>query len=286
MRRFAIPVAAFVWLSMISFALGDAPEGMRSRLEVARENLRISRATEARIAVDLDHLRKFGNASPEVLADYEAYLERVREMVAVHQRIVEEMEAVYAKHPSMKSSVNSGTSSEVKDARAVELPDEEAFDELAPLDREFNESLAEFDEMLLRELDEIRAKSAEKMTDLAQEAAAAARRLRERGVEVDTLPSEETAEAEETVSAGEEKASEMEGEAEEGREEGTEQRDMASRGESQEGTPRESEPGPSGGYDDDIVARQIREAAEKETDPELKAKLWKEYEDYKRGSAE
>ena len=286
MRRFAIPVAAFVWLSMISFAFGDAPEGMRSKLEVARENLRISRATEARIAADLDHLRKFGNASPEVLADYEAYLERVREMVAVHQRIVEEMEAVYAKHPSMKSSVNSGTSSEVKDARAVELPDEEAFDELAPLDREFNESLAEFDEMLLRELDEIRAKSAEKMTDLAQEAAAAARRLRERGVEVDTLPSEETAEAEETVSAGEETASEMEGEAEEGREEGTEQRDMASRGESQEGTPRESEPGPSGGYDDDIVARQIREAAEKETDPELKAKLWKEYEDYKRGSAE
>ena len=286
MRRFAIPVAAFVWLSMISFAFGDAPEGMRSKLEVARENLRISRATEARIAADLDHLRKFGNASPEVLADYETYLERVREMVAVHQRIVEEMEAVYAKHPSMKSSVNSGTSSEVKDARAVELPDEEAFDELAPLDREFNESLAEFDEMLLRELDEIRAKSAEKMTDLAQEAAAAARRLRERGVEVDTLPSEETAEAEETVSAGEETASEMEGEAEEGREEGTEERDMASRGESQEGTPRESEPGPSGGYDDDIVARQIREAAEKETDPELKAKLWKEYEDYKRGSAE
>ena len=34
--------------------------------------------------------------------------------------------------------------------------------------------------------------------------------------------------------------------------------------------------------DDDIVARQLREAAEKETDPELKAKLWKEYRDYKK----
>ena len=33
--------------------------------------------------------------------------------------------------------------------------------------------------------------------------------------------------------------------------------------------------------DDDIVARQLREAAEKETDPELKKKLWKEYENYK-----
>ena len=34
--------------------------------------------------------------------------------------------------------------------------------------------------------------------------------------------------------------------------------------------------------DDDIVARQLREAAENETDPELKAKLWKEYEEYKK----
>jgi hypothetical protein len=34
--------------------------------------------------------------------------------------------------------------------------------------------------------------------------------------------------------------------------------------------------------DDDIVARQLREAAENETDPELKKKLWKEYEEYKK----
>lgn len=36
--------------------------------------------------------------------------------------------------------------------------------------------------------------------------------------------------------------------------------------------------------DDDIVARQLREAAEKETDPELKEKLWDEYRKYKTGS--
>lgn len=38
------------------------------------------------------------------------------------------------------------------------------------------------------------------------------------------------------------------------------------------------------GSDDDVVARQLREAAEKETDPELKAKLWEEYRRYKRGT--
>jgi len=41
-----------------------------------------------------------------------------------------------------------------------------------------------------------------------------------------------------------------------------------------------SEPVPDGS-DDDIVARQLREAAEKETDPELKKKLWEEYRRYK-----
>jgi len=35
--------------------------------------------------------------------------------------------------------------------------------------------------------------------------------------------------------------------------------------------------------DDDIVARQLREAAEKETDPEIKEKLWEEYRKYKEG---
>jgi len=37
------------------------------------------------------------------------------------------------------------------------------------------------------------------------------------------------------------------------------------------------------GSDDDVVARQLREAAEKETDPELKKKLWEEYRRYKVG---
>jgi len=38
------------------------------------------------------------------------------------------------------------------------------------------------------------------------------------------------------------------------------------------------------GSDDDVVARQLREAAERETDPELKKKLWEEYRKYKQGN--
>jgi hypothetical protein len=39
------------------------------------------------------------------------------------------------------------------------------------------------------------------------------------------------------------------------------------------------------GTDDDVVARQIREAAMKERDPELRAKLWDEYRKYVNGTA-
>jgi len=37
------------------------------------------------------------------------------------------------------------------------------------------------------------------------------------------------------------------------------------------------------GSDDDVVARQLREAATNETDPELREKLWQEYRNYKKG---
>lgn len=43
-------------------------------------------------------------------------------------------------------------------------------------------------------------------------------------------------------------------------------------------------PAPAGipsGSDDDVVARQIREAAENEPDPALREKLWEEYRKYK-----
>jgi hypothetical protein len=38
------------------------------------------------------------------------------------------------------------------------------------------------------------------------------------------------------------------------------------------------------GSDDDIVARQLREAAMKETDPELRERLWDEYRKYKQST--
>ena len=39
------------------------------------------------------------------------------------------------------------------------------------------------------------------------------------------------------------------------------------------------------GSDNDVVARRLRKAAEQETNPVLRAKLWKEYTDYRQGTS-
>jgi hypothetical protein len=38
------------------------------------------------------------------------------------------------------------------------------------------------------------------------------------------------------------------------------------------------------GKDDDVVARQLREAATQEKDPAIREKLWEEYREYKKGT--
>jgi len=50
------------------------------------------------------------------------------------------------------------------------------------------------------------------------------------------------------------------------------------------GGPRDAPSDIPDGRDDDIVARQLREAAMKETDPELRERLWEEYRKYKQST--
>jgi hypothetical protein len=52
---------------------------------------------------------------------------------------------------------------------------------------------------------------------------------------------------------------------------------------SQQGGRPHTPPDIPDGHGDDIIARQLREAAENETDPVLREKLWEEYKKYKGG---
>lgn len=67
----------------------------------------------------------------------------------------------------------------------------------------------------------------------------------------------------------------------EGDDEGTEHAPATGRGGIGERNTHSPPPGTPDGHDDDIVARQLREAAESEPDPELRERLWEEYRAYK-----
>ena len=246
-----------------------------SKLEEARRNLRISEATEQRIASELEQLKQSGTASPETIKNYETYHESVREMVAENRKIVQQMEAAKARHSSGATSSETSGGGKEGDMHDPRIPEEQTTGEVAALDRQLNASLNQFDAKLLKEMDEIRDGSAEKMRDLAQEAAEAAKRLREKGVDVDTSGSESSEGSEDEAAQGREQT----------------QAEQSAKGSTSASTDS-SRPGGKGTggadqgraryEDDDIVARQLREAAENETDPELKEKLWKEYDEYKK----
>jgi hypothetical protein len=332
-------LVTLVWIGLSSLVHAGPIKKTQSELEQARENLRVSEATEERIATELEKLKKSGQTSPDVINDYETYLGRVQAMTDENRRVLRKMEAVYARHSPLRNSTGQEASRNVEEMMDPAIEEEQAVDDLAALDREFNDSLAAFDEMLLEELDAIRIESAEKMRDLTEEAEEAARRLREKGIDIDMPEScgegEEGGEGEaregkestggegesgsgssagEGEGAGEKRAETgKEGPEEEGESEASGSKEEGVGGGKEAGTSTgasgENGSGKGGGYgqtgegdssagsgrapsrkeerghgdDDDIVARQLREAAEKETDPALKEKLWKEYEAYKKG---
>lgn len=247
-----------------------AGESAETKLEEARENLRISRETEKRIAAELEQLKESGSASEEAVRDYETYLKSVAAMTAENHKIVEQMETAYAK----KSSGNTGSNGLNKMADP-DIPEAQTVDEVAALDRQLNASLAKFDGLLLQEMDQIRAGSSEKLQDLAAEAAEAAKRLRQKGLDVGTYGSKSSAGSQERREGGQ--ANDREKKPTGGSQ--TAARDGSGKG--GEG-PSSIDQRRKDYEDDDIVARQLREAAENETDPELKEKLWKEYEEYKK----
>jgi hypothetical protein len=273
--RSATPAESESQKSEPELSTGQAAEAdtVEAKLAQAGENLRISQETEKRIAAELEQLKKSGNASEENVRDYETYLKSVEAMTAENRKIVEQMEAAYAENRSGQDSVD-----ERDEMADPAIPEEQVTDEVAELDRQLDTSLAKFDGLLLKEMDEIRTGSSGKLQDLAQEAAEAAKRLREKGLDVDTSASRSSGENREGTQ--DTSRSDQEMETRKGRT-GTDTASKTGSRKSGEGSSRKDQR--RADYeDDDIVARQLREAAENETDPELKEKLWKEYEEYKR----
>jgi hypothetical protein len=268
-------VPALIFFFTLTATAEASQESARSKLETARETLRLSQVTYERIAADLEQLKSSGNASPELIKNYEIYLQRVGEMRDENQRILESMEKAYAASASSQKGAPGPSPPEPK--RDLRIPEEEGTDRVAALDRQLKESLASFDEMLLKEMDQIRAASGDKMRGLALEAAAAARGIKESEEKQRPEGESQGEQSAQAPGTSKDKDSEVQD-----AKTGGQDRPTGSKSGKDDSTRLTGRGPDSSTQDDDIVARQLREAAEKETDPVLKEKLWKEYEEYKK----
>jgi len=181
---------------------------------------------------------------------------------------------------SEEAKKKSETTSPPSDLTTIETSEERR----EGLDRELDSSLSEFDALILRE---------QEILEQRREAAAAAgggggagtaevggREGGDEGAEGGD-ETETASEGRGTGGSPDNPSGEEVGAKDVGAEEGA--RPEGSEAETGEVSNGRIPPDVGDGSDDDIVARQLREAAMKEEDPELREKLWDEYRAYKFG---
>ena len=165
------------------------------------------------------------------------------------------------------------------DPRFAVVPDssgQTSAEQLAGMEEELTAALGEFDEMLLKEQEKVAAHIPR------QRESSSGDQGEQPAGEASEAAAEDGSGAEERSPADREgdSAAEQRG----GAQEQTASSEGAGQGRTQ--TSREDSTRRPGELDedDDVVARQLREAAEQETDPEVKEKLWEEYHKYKEGT--
>ena len=137
-----------------------------------------------------------------MLSAYETYLARVQEMVDENQKMLAQMEAAYSAHQGRSQATAAGIPAMPGATPPSAGSGEDSADRLKALDRQFNESLAGFDEMLLKELRLIQAASAKRMKGLAEAAAQAGRQAGEKGRGESSAEKGSTAETEGSGTGG------------------------------------------------------------------------------------
>ena len=238
------------------------------------ERLRVNHAAMVSSEKDFHEQQRQGRLNAVEADDYAAYVARLHLLVA--QDCAELAEAGVDLPPELGCPVlaNARMIPADIDQQAEKTPDEQ----IAALDAELLGGLGDFDEMLLREQQRVRAQAPPaSAADGAGGSGSGngngdgnAGGQGADGAE-EGMEAEGSAAAEQTASGAGDAAGGMGGP-----QPGAGSRRPTDR----RGVPRDI----PDGDDDDIVARQLREAAEKETSPELKEKLWEEYRKYKKGT--
>jgi len=280
--RSAVATALFLVAAAGSAHAGPAADALAQ----ARHDLAISEQVLARLTERVEVAR----ASPETLPGerqrLDEYLVRVQALVAANRERVRGLEKLAAEQPA-SIVVESGRPQ--PGAAATEA------EQVAMLDEKLNASLEAFDKLLLDEARKARTREAEAGAASgggggAGNGSSNGSGKRSAGARGATSGGDGTAESER--GGGEASESGTERSAKGGphgaTQDGSPGGPVGGREPGAPGSPSASAPPPDvgDGNDDDIVARQIRKAAEAESDPELRKKLWDEYRKYKQGSSQ
>lgn len=247
----------------LAFTAGGA--GQQTLLERLRTDHRALMSVER----DFEQLREQGALGAAEEADYADYLARLRERLSEDCLLLARAHIPLPADVPCPAAASGGAAPVIIDQSGERTSAERT----ATMDAELSTSLGEFDEMLLREQERVKADAPR------SEAGGGAGGAGDGQGQTGGTEAGQTAESGEsgeptTASTGQPSS-------------GTEGGSPPSGAAGGRGTQTTAGGQPADipdGSDDDLVARQMREAAEKETDPELKKKLWEEYRKYKQGA--
>ena len=231
------------------------------------ERTRLDHAALVAAEADFHARRDRGALHGHELTDYAAYVARL------HRQVAEDCAALARDGIPVPAGVSCPASPAVLIAPAAvdQAGEQTRTEKTADLDAQLFSGISEFDEMLLREQERIKT-----ATPHAEGGGGA-------GGAAGGGTGDGDGDAGEYQGAGGE-AAEGDGQLAAGAGDSTDDDGSAGSGSTRPAAKSAPPAGTPDGSDDDVVARQLREAAETETDPVLKKKLWEEYRKYKEGT--
>jgi hypothetical protein len=239
-------------------------------LNVLLQQLEADHAALLAAEQDFRQRRAAGELSATAAADYTSYLQALRGRVAADcLALVEAGGALPAGSPCAAFRLNTVAPQPLDH----EVPLNRA-ERTGKLDAELEAGLSQFDELLLREQERVRASAPHSGDGAAAGGDGGSGSGATQSAGDGSLAGAPGSAAESVGREG------QQGVAGDGRPPGAGEGGEGAVGRGAKPPPP---PGIPDGSDDDIVARQLREAAEQESDPELRSKLWEEYRRYKQG---
>ncbi len=242
-----------------------------------------------RVRVRLQALRRSPQADPEEIAEHQRYLDRLESQIAARRQASGTGKTMRPSATRTRPVVpRLGPA-----PRVVVVPETTERDDVASLDSKLDMSLGSFDDMLLQEVETLSEKSRRGRPDGSPEGRGTEGTGGTGGDSTGDTGRSASDESGDSRERGGASASGTTGTGEEERRTETGvgatvlRDDAGGRGARGDPSGRKAKPPADipDGSDDDVVARQIREAAENEADPALREKLWDEYRMYKRGAS-